>query len=432
MSESRLLRLGEQTVTEIPLAGAEPALTELRQGGFTGPVIFHASPDYEQHRRVWNGAIDLRPALIARCRNTDDAVAALRFARARGLELAVRGGGHSFPGHSTCDGGLVIDLGLMKRIAIDPQRRRARVQPGVLLSELDQATQRHGLIVPSGIVTHTGVAGLTLGGGIGWLQRKYGLTIDQLLAVDLIAADGERITADDHTNSGLFWGIRGAGANFGIVTEFEFQLQPLDTTVLAGLIVWDMRRSPQVMRFYRDWIETAPDELTTIVFHRRAPSQLGLDGQPVVMIGCCYAGPISDGERAIKPLRRFAEPLMDLCRPRAFLAHQAMLDATFAPGRHYYFRAHDTGPLTDELIDTLVEHALGIRSNHSASGSSTSAERSRRRARTTPRSQAAEPGTRSTSTRSPRPPTSFSTSASGRGVSRPSSPPTTPGCTSTS
>jgi hypothetical protein len=351
-----------------PVASPNPTALRQLRSRFTGELIRRGDRDYDLHRRVWNGAIDRHPALIARCRNPNDVIAALRFVRSTGLELAVRGGGHSFPGHSTCDDGVVIDLGPMNGIVVDADRRRATVQPGVLLGQLDLATQRHGLAVPAGIVTHTGIAGLTLGGGIGWLQRKHGLTIDQLASATLITADGELVRADARTNSELFWGIRGGGGNFGILTEFHFRLQPLEPVVLAGPILWDMHVSPQVMRYYREWIETVPDELTTIVFHRRAPAHLPLGGRPVVMIGCCYAGDPEAGQRVIEPLRAFRKPLLDLCQPRPFIAHQAMLDATFAPGRHYYFRSHDTGPLSDELIDVLVEHAGRIRSPHSGFG----------------------------------------------------------------
>jgi UDP-N-acetylenolpyruvoylglucosamine reductase len=335
---------------------------------FNGWIIAPGDGDYERHRRVWNGNIDRHPAVILRCRAADDVIAALQFARETGLELAVRGGGHSFAGHSTCDHGIVIDLSPMNAIEVNAEHRSANVQAGALLGEIDAATTEHSLVLPAGIVTHTGIAGLTLGGGIGWLQRKHGLTIDQLDSVDVVTADGQRVSADERTNSDLFWGIRGGGGNFGIITEFRFRLQPLQPVILAGPIIWDQRDAPAVMRHYRDWIQAAPDELTTIVFCRRAPQHLPLAGQPVVMIGCCYAGAPEAGERVIEPLRRFGKPLLDLCQPKPFTTHQAMLDPTFAHGRHYYFRPHDTGPLSDTLIDTLAEHATRIRSPHSGFG----------------------------------------------------------------
>src|SRR5438105_5629191 len=209
------------------------ALGELEQG-FRGTLVRPGDPTYDEHRRVWNGSIDRYPALIARCAGVADVRAAVQFARARGLLVAVRGGGHSFPGLSVCDGGMVIDLGPMKGIRVDPEARTVRAQAGVLLGELDREAQAFGLAVPAGIVTHTGLAGLTLGGGIGWLMRKHGLTIDQLVSVDLITADGEFMKASEDENQDLFWGIRGGGGNFGVVTEFEFRLVPVGPIVLAG------------------------------------------------------------------------------------------------------------------------------------------------------------------------------------------------------
>src|SRR5204862_7246694 len=253
---------------------------------FRGAIVRPGDPTYDDHRRVWNGSIDRRPALVARCTGVADVIAAVTFGRRTGLPVAVRGGGHSFPGLSTCDGGIVIDLSPMKGIRVDPIARTATVQAGVLLGDLDRETQAFGLAVPAGIVTHTGLAGLTLGGGIGWLMRKHGLTIDQLLSVELITADCQLVKASEDENADLFWGIRGGGGNFGIVTEFEFRLNPVGPIVLAGPILWPMEESPNVLRFYRDWITDAPDELTTIVVHRHAPPLEAippeLHGRPVV------------------------------------------------------------------------------------------------------------------------------------------------------
>jgi hypothetical protein len=345
-----------------------PALAEL-EGAFRGELVRAGDPAYDSHRRVWNGSIDRFPALIARCAGVADVIDSVRFARRTGLDVAVRGGGHSFPGLSTCDGGLVVDLSPMKGVRVDPEARTARAQAGVLLGDLDRETQAFGLAVPAGIVTHTGVAGLTLGGGIGWLQRKHGLTIDQLLSVDLVTAEGELVKASEHENADLFWGIRGGGGNFGIVTEFEFRLNPVGPMVLAGPILWATEDSPEVMRFYRDWIADVPDELTTIVVHRQAPAVPAVPSElhykHVVMIGCCWAGPPDEGEAVLRPLRRFGSPLLDLCFPKPFVAHQAMFDPTFPHGRWYYFNSHDVAELTDDVIDIAVEHALRIDSRHS-------------------------------------------------------------------
>src|SRR5204862_5569558 len=248
----------------------EKALEALA-GGFRGEIVRPADGSYEEHRKIWNGSIDRHPAVIARCAGVADVIAAVRFGRETGLKVAVRGGGHSFPGQSVVDDGLVIDLSLMRGTRVDPEGRTARAQAGVLLGELDRETQQFGLAVPAGIVTHTGLAGLTLGGGIGWLMRKYGLTVDQLLSVDVVTADGELVTASEDVNPDLFWGIRGGGGNFGIVTEFEFRLSPLGPEVVAGPIFWRMEDSPEVLRYYRDWLADSPDELMTIVLHRKAP-----------------------------------------------------------------------------------------------------------------------------------------------------------------
>jgi FAD binding domain len=318
-----------------PALGDANALREL-EATFAGELIRPDDPSFDQRRAVWNGSIDRRPALIARCAGVADVIAAARFARDQGLLVALRGGGHSYPGLSVCDAGVVIDLGQMKGIRIDPETRTARAQAGVLLGELDREAQAFGLAVPAGIVTHTGLAGLTLGGGIGWLERKYGLTIDQLLSVDLVTAEGEFVKASETENPDLFWGLRGGGGNFGIVTEFEFRLNPVGPIVLAGPILWAMEDCPDVMRFYRDWITQVPDELTTIVTFRRVlPSPVvptELQGRHAVIVGCCYAGPVEEGERVLRPLREFGSPLLDMCEPKPYVAHQASLDPAFPHG----------------------------------------------------------------------------------------------------
>ncbi len=343
----------------------ETALTALA-GSFRGQLVRPSDPTYDEHRKIWNGSIDRSPALIARCAGVADVMAAVRFAMDNGVVAAIRSGGHSFPGHSVCDGGLVIDLGLMKGIRVDPEGRTARAQAGVLLGDLDRETQAFGLAVPAGIVTHTGLAGLTLGGGIGWLMRKYGLTVDQLLSVDLITADAEFVKASESENPDLFWGVRGAGGNFGIVTEFEFRLNPVGPIVLAGPIFWPMEASPTVLRFYRDWITDVPEELTTIVVHRMMPPlpviPPDLHGKPVVTVICCYAGPVEEGEKVIRPMKEFGSPILDLCTPKPFTAHQAMFDPSFPQGWWYYFRSCDIAELTDEVIDIVAERATQMTS----------------------------------------------------------------------
>ncbi len=337
---------------------------------FRGELIHPGEPSYDDLRKVWNGSIDRQPGLIARCTGVADIRSALTYARRTGGPVAVRGGGHSFPGHSTCDGGILLDLAPLKGIRVDPLRRTARAQAGVLLGELDRETQVFGLAMPSGIVTHTGLAGLTLGGGIGWLMRKYGLSIDNLLSVDLVTAEGELMTASEDVNADLFWGIRGGGGNFGIVTEFEFQLHPVGPIVYAGPVMWPMEQSPEVLRFYRDWITDVPDELTTAVIHRWIPAlptiPAELHGRPVVGVVACYAGAVEAGERVVAPLKAFAPPLLDLCTAKPFVDHQAMFDPSFPHGRWYYMRAADVAELSDEVIDIAAARGLAIDSPYTA------------------------------------------------------------------
>ncbi|MET3174224.1 UNVERIFIED_ORG: FAD/FMN-containing dehydrogenase [Arthrobacter sp. UYCu721] len=331
---------------------------------FRGELVRPDDAGYDEHRRVWNGSIDRSPALIARCTGVADVRAAIRLARSQDLLVAVRGGGHSFPGLSVCDNGLLIDLGPMKGIRVDPEARTVRVQAGVLLGELDRETQEFGLAVPSGIVTHTGVAGLTLGGGIGWVMRKYGLSIDQLLSVDVITADGELVRSSEDQNADLFWGVRGGGGNFGIVTDFEFRLNPVGPYVMAGPVFWAMEEAPEVLRFYRDWIADCPDELMTIAVQRRAPAlpivPPEMVGKHVIAIVACYAGPVEEGERVLRPLKEFGSPVLDLCRPKPFLEHQKMFDPSFPHGWHYYVRSCDVAGLSDDVIDIVVEHGRRI------------------------------------------------------------------------
>jgi FAD/FMN-containing dehydrogenase len=343
----------------------DAAVEDLRTS-FQGDVLGPSDPGYEEHRRVWNGSIDRRPGLIARCTGVADVRAAVRFGREHGLTVAVRGGGHSFPGLSVCDDGLLIDLGPMKGIRVDPEARTARAQAGVLLGELDRETQAFGMAVPAGIVTHTGLAGLTLGGGIGWIMRKYGLTVDQLRSVDVVTADGEFVQASADENADLFWGVRGGGGNFGIVTDFEFRLHPLGPEVVAGPVFWAMEDAPEVLRFYRDWVGDCPDELMTIVVQRKAPAlpvvPKELVGKLVIAVVACYAGPVDEGERVMRPLKQFGAPVLDLCVPKPFLTHQAMFDPSFRRGCWYYVRSCDVAELSDDVIDVVVEHGKRITS----------------------------------------------------------------------
>ncbi len=342
-------------------AGLRPA--------FRGELLWPGEAGYEAARRIWNGAIDRRPALIARCTGVADVLAAVRFARERELPVAVRGGGHNVAGTAVCDAGLVIDLSPMKGMRVDPAGRRAHAQPGLLWGEFDRETQAFGLAAPGGIVTHTGVAGLTLGGGIGWLMRKHGLTCDNLRSVDIVTADGQFVRASAAEHPELFWGVRGGGGNFGIVTSFEFALHPVGPTVLAGGVLYPAAEAAQVLRRYREYAELAPEELTTILFLRYAPPLPVLPehvhGQPVIAIFACYAGPVEEGERAVAPLRRLGTPLADLVRPIAYTAHQGTFDAAVPHGLRYYWKSDYLAGFSDAAIEQLVARAWDMPSRKS-------------------------------------------------------------------
>ena len=333
-----------------------------------GEAICPEDGSYDAVREVWNGMIDKRPGLIIRCTGVADVISSVRFAREQGLLVAVRGGGHNVAGSALCDGGLVIDLSRMKGVHVDPIRRRARAQPGVTLGDLDHETQAFGLAVPAGIVSTTGIAGLTLGGGFGWLSPKFGLTCDNLLSADVVTADGELVTASEEQNAELFWGIRGGGGNFGIVTSFDYQLHSVGPTVLAGLVVHQMSEARELLRFYRDFIAEAPGELGSIFALRLAPPAPfippEMHGKPIAAVFVCYAGPVEEGERVLRPLRQFSAPVADVITPKPFTAHQTMLDPVQPPGRNYYWKSDDLPPLSDGAIDTIVAHSEAITSPH--------------------------------------------------------------------
>jgi FAD/FMN-containing dehydrogenase len=345
----------------------EPTATEI--DGFRGRLISADHADFDIARAVWNGAIDRRPRLIARCIGTADVVAAVRFARDHDLEIAVRGGGHNVAGTAVCDQGIVIDLSAMRAVRVDPVTRRAWVQGGALWGDVDRETQAHGLATTGGIVSHTGVAGLTLGGGVGWLMRKHGLTIDSLVAVDLVTADGKRLRASDDEHPDLFWALRGGGGNFGVATSFEFRLHAVGPIVLAGPILWDATDAAEVLCFYRDFVRDAPDELGTVVRFGTAPPlpviPEDLHWRPVVMVGTCYAGPIEAGERALRPLRAFRTPRLDLVGPVPYTAVQSALDSTVVHGWKYYWKSTYLPELRDDLIDVIAGHAFSCSSPRS-------------------------------------------------------------------
>jgi FAD/FMN-containing dehydrogenase len=304
---------------------------------------------YDEARRVWNAMIDRRPALIARCAGASDVIKAVNFARRHDLLVSVRGGGHSFAGNAVCDGGLVIDLTRMQGIRVDPVSQTVRAEPGVKWLDFDRETQAFGLATTGGTNSDTGIAGLTLGGGHGWLGGKYGLTCDNLISADLVIASGELVHASDTENTDLFWGIRGGGGNFGVVTSFEYQLHPVGD-LLAGMVVHPFGKAGEVLRFYRDFIDGCPDEVTSI-----SGMMTGEDGNPAIAVLLCYNGDHAEGERALAPMREFGPPLLDTVGPLPYTTLQSMLDAATPEGRQNYEKAHFFSQLSDGAIDTLIE-----------------------------------------------------------------------------
>ncbi len=323
---------------------------------FKGTVIAPDSPDYDAARAVWNGSIDALPALIAQCRTVDDIVTATRLTRAAGLALAVRGGGHSVAGLSICDGGVVVDLSAMRNVDVDIDSRTATVEPGATWADLDAATAAHGLATTGGLISTTGVAGLTLGGGIGWLQRKYGLSCDNLVGAEVVTADGDVVTVSETERPGLLWGLRGGGGNFGIVSRFEFSLHPV-STILGGLMLFPFDRAEEVLTVFRDWAANAPDEASMLASIMTAPPEPfvppDLVGQKAVAILGCWCGDLDAGSRAIQPLRALG-PSADVFDLMPYVALQTMLDGGAPKGLRNYFRGGFVRDLDDQVISIAL------------------------------------------------------------------------------
>jgi FAD/FMN-containing dehydrogenase len=345
------------------------APTTMRIPGFRGDLITPDHHDYDDARAVWNGTVDRRPRLIARCSGTADVAAAVRFARDNDLEIAVRGGGHNVAGTAVCDDGIVIDLSAMRAVSVDPVERIAHVQGGALWGDVDHETQAHGLATTGGIVGHTGVGGLSLGGGLGWLMRKHGLTVDNLVGADVITAMGDIVRASDNEHPDLFWALRGGGGNFGVVSSFRFELHPVGPTVMAGPVFWAAEETTDVLRFYRDFVADAPDELGTVIRLGTIPPLAGVGDamhfQPAIAVASCYVGPVEDGERAVRALRHCGTPLVDLVGPTLYVDHQGGIDDTVPHGWHYYWKATNLTGLSDAVIDIVAEHAYGATSPRS-------------------------------------------------------------------
>lgn len=324
-----------------------------------GEVLQPGDGGYDEARAVWNGMIDKRPAVIVRCRGAADVIAAVNFARDHDLLLAVRGGGHSFPGKSVCDDGLMVDLSPMRGVRVDPEARVAWVDGGATWREVDHETQAFGLATTGGLISHTGVAGLTLGGGIGYLARKHGLALDNLIGADVVTADGDLVHASESVNPDLFWGIRGGGGNFGIVTSFRFRLHELGPEVLAGFLIHPFEKAVEGLRFYREFMAEAVDEVTCYPLFGRIPPEPPFpeaqQGRTGLYFAVCYAGPIADGEEALRPLREFGNPLLDAVQPMPYTALQTSFDEAQEPGNRWYLKSLFCDEVSDALIDAVVE-----------------------------------------------------------------------------
>jgi FAD/FMN-containing dehydrogenase len=338
----------------------DAAIRDLR-ASLRGPLLQPADPGYDTARKIDNAMIDRRPALIARCAGVADVLGAVRFARKHDVLVSVRAGGHNVAGNAVCDGGLVIDVSPMKGIRVDPGGRTAQAQAGVTWGELDAEAQAFGLATTGGVISTTGIAGLTLGGGVGWLNGRFGLACDNLISADVVTADGQFLRASEQENAELFWGLRGGGGNFGIVTSFEYRLHPLGPMVLSGPVFHPAARAREVLRFYREFSAGEPDELTTY-----AGLLTGPDGTPLVGLVPCYAGPPEQGEKLVERLRKFGPPAVDMIGPMPYVAVQRMFNDAFPPGRYSYWKSSLAPEITDQLIDAVAEHMARVPSPHSA------------------------------------------------------------------
>ena len=351
----------------VAIAGGESIVKEAAIAKFkkslTGQLLSPVDGSYDQARKVFNGMVDKRPALIAQCADVGEVVQAVNFARDNDLLVAVRAGGHNVAGKSLCDGGLVIDLTKMRSVRVDTVNRTALVEGGSTLKDLDYGTQAFGLATPAGVVDTTGVAGLTLGGGVGWLARKYGLSCDNLLSVEMVTADGQVLTANPEENADLFWGVRGGSGNFGIVTSFKYRLHPVGPVVLGGSLFHSLGKAREALKFYYEYSSTAPDELASNAALVTSP-----EGDRVLHISVCYAGPIEQGERVLQPLRQFGSPLSDEIAPITYLEIQARGAQRFAEGLRYYWKTHFLNQISDEAIDVLINHFATVPSPLSALG----------------------------------------------------------------
>jgi FAD/FMN-containing dehydrogenase len=336
------------------------AIEELKRH-VKGQIVLPTDPNYDEVRKIWNAMINRRPAVIVQCKGPDDVPHAIQCARRNGLEISVRGAGHNIAGNAVCEGGMMIDLSPMKNVRVDAAKKRAYVEPGATLAEFDEAVQAHGLATPVGINSTTGISGLTLGGGFGWLTRKYGMTVDNVASVELVTANGKKVRASENENNDLFWAVRGGGGNFGVVTQFEFALHPVGPQVLAGLIVYPLDQAKQVLRQYREFVASAPEELSVWVVIRQAPPLPFLPkevhGKEIVVLAIFYCGDIGAGEKVIAPLRRFGKTHGEHIGVQPYAQWQKAFDPLLTPGARNYWKSHNFRELRDEALDTMIEFA---------------------------------------------------------------------------
>ena len=326
-----------------------------------GQIVLPDDPHYNKVREIWNAMIDRRPAVIVQCAEADDVSHAISYARENGLELSIRGGGHNIAGSALCDNGVLIDLSNMKTVSVDAQNRRAYVEPGATLGDFDKAVQAHGLATPVGINSTTGIAGLTLGGGFGWLTRKYGMTIDNLVSANMVTAEGRKVHVSKDENADLFWAIRGGGGNFGVVTRFEFALYPVGPEILAGLLVFPLNQAKQVLQKYRELVKSAPEELNIWAILRKAPPlpflPENVHGKEVIVLALFYAGDTKEGEKLIAPLRSFGDPYGEHIGAMPYEQWQQAFDPLLTPGARNYWKSHNFTQLSDDALDSIIEYA---------------------------------------------------------------------------
>jgi FAD/FMN-containing dehydrogenase len=334
---------------------------ETLKGRVKGKVILPGDPGYDDARRIWNAMIDRRPAVMVQCAEAADVPKAVSFARDHELEISIRGAGHNIAGNAVCDNGMMIDFSGMRAVRVDVESRRAQVEPGATLSDVDRATQRHGLATPLGINSTTGIAGLTLGGGFGWLTRKYGMTIDNLVSVDLVTADGSPMRGSDRENTDLYWAVRGGGGNFGVVTRFEFSLHPVGPEILAGLLVFPFAQARQVFAKYREFVKSAPEDMNVWVVLRKAPPlpflPAGVHGREIVVLAVFYAGNDPGGQKLIEPLRRFGDALGEHIGAQPYTQWQQAFDPLLTPGARNYWKSHNFTDISDGTIDAILQFA---------------------------------------------------------------------------